>query len=148
MCVVGSEDLERRYAEGVLLRLVQQEGLEIALETHNIAIMRAYDLIYKLSTIPTCDASCTEAWSYDRTILSPATMKVLVASPFRYTGPRLLVRRLYLSFGSSSTSSSSSSSESCSTLSFPSLATFSRCNWSRAGVRGSSLVFSAAMLAA
>lgn len=52
-----------------------------------------------------------------RTILSPDTINVLVASPLRYTGARLLVSRVYFNLGSSSASSSplslSSSSSIC-----------------------------------
>ena len=148
MCVVVSERLEGRNSQDVLLgsasKCSKLRGAWRA--THNISIMCAGDL-------PGIQHMHRDVWQLlepggmRRTILSPATTNVLVASPLRYTGPRLPVKRVYLSFGSSSaSSSSSSSSDSCSTLSLPLLAAgCCRDSW-RTAAFGSSSFDAAAML--
>lgn len=146
MRIVCPERLECRYVQGVLLKLLgvvpgRTNSGDLRCY-HCVCLQSSHSLAYVLHF-----TTVRPMTRHGHTILSPATMNVLVASPLRYTGPRFVVRRLYLSFGSSSASSSSSSSESCSTLSSPSLTTFSRRDPSRAGVRGATWVESAAMLA-
>lgn len=128
MCIVGTEGLEGGDGQDVLLESASTSRSFGARRRLTILPLWVPTIYLELS-ICFATGHGSRPGSMCRTILSLATMNVLVASPFLYTGPRLAVKREYLSFGSSSGSSSeSSSSESCSTLGSPLLAV----RWRRA----------------